>query len=340
LPSILIAKAVELAMALVKLQERHMYRSLLIPLDGSAFAEHALPMALSIARRLGAALQVVMVHVPIDFHGEDFQFDATVYNTMRELDRAYLDNVVQRLSTVADNSPSSALLDGPVASAISRQATESGVDLLIMTTHGRGPLARFWLGSVADALVRQTTIPILLVRPQPAAADLTQGHVFKRVQIPLDGSELAEQILEPTLALAAAMQAEITLLRVVVPQTPLSYDPASTKVSGLRPSLLKQLQELDRQEWTQAEEYLERVSEELRAQSLIVQTRVVSQVQPAAAILEDAATHGADLIALATHGRGGLKRLLLGSVADKVLRGATTPVLVYRAVDESTSPEQ
>jgi nucleotide-binding universal stress UspA family protein len=66
-----------------------------------------------------------------------------------------------------------------------------------------------------------------------------------------------------------------------------------------------------------------------------VQTRVVSHEQPAAAILNDASAHGADLVALATHGRGGLKRLLLGSVADKVLRGGTTPVLVCRPVDKS-----
>jgi nucleotide-binding universal stress UspA family protein len=66
-----------------------------------------------------------------------------------------------------------------------------------------------------------------------------------------------------------------------------------------------------------------------------MQTRVVSHDQPAAAILDDASAHGADLIALATQGRGGLKRLLLGSVADKVVRGAATPVLVYRPVDKS-----
>lgn len=141
------------------------------------------------------------------------------------------------------------------------------------------------------------------------------------------------------MALGAATQAEYKLLRVVEQMTPVSYDPASGRVSGLRESLLKQLQELDRKRWTEAQEYLERIAERLRARSLAVTSRVVSQERPAVAILEDASTHGADLIAVATHGRGGLKRLLLGSVSDKVLRGAATPVLVYRPVDKSASAE-
>jgi nucleotide-binding universal stress UspA family protein len=155
------------------------------------------------------------------------------------------------------------------------------------------------------------------------------------VLIPLDGSELAEQVLEPALAIIDAARAEYTLLRVVKPMTPASYDPASGRMSGLREPLLKELQELDRRNWTEAQAYLERLAESLRTRSLTVQTRVVSHEQPAAAILDDASARGTDLIALATRGRGGLKRLLMGSVADKVVRGATTPILVCRPVDKS-----
>lgn len=318
-----------------------MYHSLLVPLDGSAAAEHALPMGASLARRFGAALQIVRVHVPVgSVHGEHGWYDEIADREIRESGQAYIDAVIQRLAAVGNSFLSSALLDGTVASAINRHAVATGVDLIVMTTHGRGPMARFWLGSVADSLVRQTSIPILFVRPQEAEADLTHEPLFERVQIPLDGSPLAEQILEPAVALAAAMQAEITLLRVVQQLTPASYDSDSSRVSGIRPALLKQLQEVDRQEWTRAEEYLDQIAERLRSRSLRVQTRVVSQVRPATAILDDASTHGTDLIALATHGRGGLKRLLVGSVADKVLRGTTTSVLVQRPVGEFVSAEE
>jgi nucleotide-binding universal stress UspA family protein len=180
----------------------------------------------------------------------------------------------------------------------------------------------------------------LLVQPKEAAPDLAREPAVRRVLIPLDGSELAEQVLEPALALGAGTQAEYTLLQVVKQMTPASYDPDSGRVSGISESLLKQLQAMDRQRWTEAQDYLERLAGSLRARSLTVQARVVSHEQPAAAILDDAQKNAVDLIALATQGRGGLKRLLLGSVADKVVRGAATPVLVYRPLEKSASAAQ
>lgn len=312
-----------------------MYRSLLVPLDGSEFGEHALPLALGLARRLRAALQVIHVHVPAWGYGElgGPYYDETTDRLLRERDRAYVDSVVQRLAAIGAISPSFSLLDGPVDDAIIRHAGANGADLLIMTTHGRGPLARFWLGSVADSLVRQASIPILLVQPKETAPDLAQEPALRRVLIPLDGSELAEQILEPALALGSATQAEYTLLRVVQAMV-------SMEVAGLSEPLFKQMQARHGKQSAEAQDYLDRVAERLRAGSLTVQTRVVSHEQPAAAILDDAQRNTVDLIALATQGRGGLKRLFMGSVADKVVRGATTSVLVYRPDDKFAPAEQ
>jgi nucleotide-binding universal stress UspA family protein len=231
-------------------------------------------------------------------------------------------------------------LDGLVAGAINDHVIESDVDLVVMTTQGRGPVARFWLGSVADRLVRQSTIPILFVRPHEEDSDLTEETKFERMLIPLDGSPLAEQVLKPASTLAAATNAQVTLLRVVQQLTPESYVAHSRRFSGIRPALLKQLQDVDRQERLRAEDYLNQLAARLGTRSLTVETRVVSHVRPATAILDDASAHSVDLIALATQGRGGLKRLLVGSVADKVLRGATTPVLVYRPVGEFVAAEE
>jgi nucleotide-binding universal stress UspA family protein len=317
-----------------------MYRSLLVPLDGSDAAEFALPMALSLARKFEASLQIVHVYAPVwGRHGRAESAHEVIDREMRARGQAYNDAVIQRLQAAGGTSLSAVFLEGPiVASAINRQAAASEADLMVMTTQGRAPMARFWLGSVADALLRQAAIPILFVRAEDGQPDLNQEPLLQRVLIPLDGSELAEQILEPSVALAAAMQSEITLLRVVRQLTPASYDPASSRISGIRPTLLKQLEEVDREEWKRAEDYLVQVAQRLRGRSLNVDTRVVSHVRPATAILDDAASHGADLIALATQGYGGLKRLFVGSVADKVLRGATSAVLVRRPAGESASP--
>jgi nucleotide-binding universal stress UspA family protein len=154
----------------------------------------------------------------------------------------------------------------------------------------------------------------MLVRPREPAPELTAPPMLSKILIPLDGSELAEQILGPAVKLGRLTDAELRLLRVV--------EPVVVPDAGYDGTLLDRLE-------AEARSYLARVEERLRRQSLRVQTRVIVGCPAAAAILDVASAEGADLIALETHGRGGLGRLLLGSVADKLVRGATVPVLVH-----------
>jgi len=148
-----------------------MDRSILIPLDGSMFAEHALPIARSIALRTGTVLQLALVHVPIPVRYVEGVaiFDEALEVRNRERERAYLNEVVNRLMTEPNVSVTSTLLEGKIgkiAETLHDHATVTGVDLMVMTTHGRGGLARFWLGSVTDKLIRQALIPVLLIRRQ------------------------------------------------------------------------------------------------------------------------------------------------------------------------------
>jgi nucleotide-binding universal stress UspA family protein len=239
---------------------------------------------------------------------------------------------VTRLASVASMQATAVLREGSIADSIARHAAAVGADLLVMTTQGRGPVGRFWLGSVSDELARQAGIPILFTRPQEPAPDLALKPAIRRVLIPLDGSALAESILDPVLALWDSERTEYSLLQIVQPTAALNYGPAGGKVTGFQEAL-KQLREFEEQELKRAHDYLEPLAARLRARSFNVNTRVVADERPANAILHDATAHAADLIALATRGRGGLKRLVLGSIADKVLRGADTAVLTYRAVE-------
>src|SRR5438067_676921 len=113
-----------------------------------------------------------------------------------------------------------------------------GADLVVMTTHGRGPLGRLWLGSVADALVRDLAMPLLLVRPQETAPDFKREPLLKHLLLPLDGSPLAEQMLEPAVALGTLMEADYTLLRVIKPVVPIDDRLEGTSAAQLAQSLL------------------------------------------------------------------------------------------------------
>ena len=308
-----------------------MVRSLLVPLDGSTFGEHALPLALTIARRAQAKLQVVHVHIPLLSFDTTMGYESGVDEHIRQQEQAYLDSVVQRLASVTTVSITTALLQGQVVDALHEHAQTTGVDLIVMTTHGRGPLSRLWLGSIADELIRRAPAPLLLLRPQEGAPDLTKERLLRKILIPLDGSALAEQILEPALALGAPLEADYTLLRVTRPMLPLYPEAFATTAVEPGHAMRQQMQQLHEQVKGEAQTYLDGVAERLRGRSHRVQTRVASGEQPAAVILDAANTCGSDLIALETNARRGMSRLLLGSVADKVLRGAVMPVLVSRA---------
>jgi nucleotide-binding universal stress UspA family protein len=309
-----------------------MYRTILVPLDGSPFGEQALPLALALTRRAAAKLEVVHVHPvvapPYGEGGRDFH--DPLDDARRRQEEAYLKGVVKRLTAVAPVQATAALRDGSVAQLLHEEAVARGADLVVMTTHGRGPLARAWLGSVADVLLRQLPMPLLLLRPGDAELKLTREPLLKHILIPLDGSPLAEQILEPAVALGSLVGADCTLVRVIKPMTVAGVELPAPSPSLFGQTLLEQLKLLHEQELTDAREYLDYIAERLRARSLRVQTRVAVHEKPAVAILDEIRTHPVDLVALATHGHGGLTRLFLGSVADKVVRAGNVPVLIHR----------
>ena len=143
-----------------------MIRRILVPLDGSAFGEYALRRAIALARRHDATLDLAHVHevaslvlmegVPL--------IDAGVELEGLQSDRGYLDAMLQRVAALGVEA-SATLLDGPTVAALETRAEQLDVDLIVLATHGRGPLSRAWLGSVADGLARHTSRPLLLVRP-------------------------------------------------------------------------------------------------------------------------------------------------------------------------------
>jgi nucleotide-binding universal stress UspA family protein len=313
-----------------------MYRSVLVPLDGSSFGEQALPLAASIARRAKAALQLVHVATPLDVAYAEAMLvsDPDLEYTLEMQQRDYLEQMAKRVESSAELPVSTVLLRGEVASSIRLHAVKEKVDLVVMTTHGRGALARFWLGSVTDEMVRHLPIPILLVRPQEGEPMWRHEPMLKHILLPLDGTPLAEQILEPAIALGSLMGADYTLLRAIKPVLPPGSPPGGESFSDRAAKLLTQSKITHERLAREAHGCLEQVAQRLRAREWRVQTRVLVEEQPGRAILDALAPAEIDLLALATHGRRGLSRLVLGSVADKVIRGSAVPVLVQRPAHE------
>ena len=296
-----------------------MYRSILVPLDGSTFSEHALPAAARIARLAGAHLQLVRV-IPDD-PLEDLFTSAGPHYPWDEA-RTYLRRTADQVEARTGLRPSLRLLGGPVADTLCEYATGCGADLVVMTTHARRPLPRFWLGSVADELASRLPMPVLLVRPQGEAPDWAHAPP-REVLIALDGGTFAEAVLAPAVELGKLTGASFTLLAAVAPPPVAALDLPAYGAGTVDEGALERVE-------GERHAYLEEVARPLREEGLEVRARVVPEGRPAAAILAEAEDRPCDLIALATHGRRGLSRLFLGSVADKVVRGAAASVLLCR----------
>jgi nucleotide-binding universal stress UspA family protein len=317
-----------------------MFRCVQVPLDGLQFGEHALPWALSIARRANSPLEVIHVHhYSGPFSAEKVvAFDRFPVAVLQERAKSYLNQIRAKLQRVVPLDVRTMLLEGTEPSAaIEERARNADVDLIVMTTHGRGAIGRAWLGSVTDRLVRETTIPVLVVHPAASPIDLTAEPVIGRILIPLDGSLLAEHILEPAIAFGKLMNARITVLRVVEPMILGGHEPFAEAGAHPDQQVLRELQSIHDRDLASARDYLAAVAGRLRGLSLDVEARTAIDDQPANAILRAAADCHADLIALSTHGRRGIARLMLGSIADKVVRGSSVAVLLLHPSSKSPS---
>jgi nucleotide-binding universal stress UspA family protein len=174
------------------------------------------------------------------------------------------------------------------------------------------------LGSVTDSLIRHTAIPVLVVKPPTSYLNPHVSAAFRRIVVPLDGSTLAEQILPRVLSLARLEEAEITLLHVLVPQ---SYSQNEIVDPNL-PWWDKDI--------SVAQAALLCVAGRLRRNGVAVTSDIVIGENVPSAIVDFASRQKADLIAIATHGRGGLTRMLRGSVADAVMHSAKISMLVLK----------
>lgn len=286
---------------------------ILVPLDGSVLSEAVVPVAEALARDYGAELlllRAVRVHPgagpdPLEPEVKVGEAETYLARIAEELEARGLSRV-RRNVWYCSAKPEQ---------TIAKAATLNNVDLIAMTTHGRGGLSRLLLGSVAENLVRQAPAPVLLVRGQPS---WSRGGITK-ILVPLDGSELSAEILPVVERLAGPLDLSIALLHVVEPLSRSAMAEAAPLV-----------EEVIAFRQSDAEGYLAKVADSLKTKGLRIRhsVRVGTVVDM---IQEYAREEGSGLIAMTTHGRTGLGRLFFGSVAERVLRASPVPVLLWKA---------
>lgn len=298
-----------------------MYDRILVPLDGSPLAERVLDHLAPFAT-VGKT-EVLLVRV-ISLAGiaaappgtyeriltlttENMEQEATLYLDERKRELRALGYRVRTL-----------VAEGEAASVICDLAEAHQVDMIAMSTHGRSGVSRWALGSVADHVVRVASKPVMLVRGTIAPPSHER---LQRILLPLDGSPEAEKAVVHAGQIARMSGATVLLMRAIHLQTEPEH---RGRLAGM-----ERRNALRRQRGRMAQEYLARVQQSLAAQGVSTEIHVVQQ-PPAHAILTTAKREAVNLVIMRTHGRSGLRRLVYGSVANRILRSLPCPLILLR----------
>lgn len=298
-----------------------MFTRLLIPLDGSKTAEQVMPCARTFADRFKLPVEllaVVDVGTLLTCVERARRFDKLVEQASRQ-SKAYLERISGRF---VGSRVRRSVEQGSAAELIIEKAAADKTTLIAMTTHGRSGLNRWLLGSVAEKVLRATTNPLLLVRANPEGKASGEAS-FKSIVVPLDGSELAQTALPTVIRIAKKLGLEVFLSRAY-------SNPYSPFVSGGGHYAVN-VDELMKGIRDQARNYLEAKIAELRKRG-VEQISYLLQEGVAADEIVSVADHTPEsLIVMCSHGRTGVKRWALGSVAETVVRHSSSPVVVIRS---------
>jgi nucleotide-binding universal stress UspA family protein len=300
-----------------------MYKKILVPLDGSKTAEHALPLARSFARALQLPVELLAV---VDIAEVARNVTADQSSMLRTLVDDTNRRLIGYLEGVAKNFPAGAVhhsvRTGSAAEVIVESAAADNETLIAMATHGRSGLDRWLLGSVAEKVLRAAANPLLLVRAVEQAP-LWEMATLKRVIVPLDGSELSERILPFVESLAKRLGLEVVLLGVY-------GGPVSSGAAGDGLYNTAQIEAFVAGVRAETVEYLAAKAEEMKRRGFAKISTLAKEGLSADEIIAVARETPDTLIAMCTHGRSGVKRWMLGSVTETVVRHSGAPVLVVR----------
>lgn len=289
--------------------KKRMLQQILVPLDGSGEAESVLPYLRDLAPRFDSRVHILGVGI------------GTRTRRVNRLLEDYINRTA--LSLRGDNIKAEpVVLYGIAADKILDFIIQKEIDLIIMATHGRSGVTRWWMGSVAEKVISEAPSPVLLVRSKRRKKTKGAGklHFLDKILAPLDGSDIGQAALPYIETLAIEARASVSLLQIVSP-------PGTVEASLLGGpdwrKFVKAMQDA-------GEDYLKVIAQKFNEKGIKTVYEVVSG-DPADKIVEYAEDNKMSLIAMSTHGRTGLARWVLGSVADKILHGSTMPILLVRS---------
>lgn len=323
-----------------------MFQRILVPLDGSKRAEQAIPLAARLARASGGSLVFVRAVDPLRtllIYSPDTAECLQKFQEQEQADAADYLAGISALSECIGLERRCSMLSGPAPSSLLQAVQQEHIDLIVLCSHGYTGFKRWALGSVAQKVVRQSPVPVLLLREQNLNLTDKMAQPVRAV-VALDGSPLAEAALRPSAHLVAALSSpakgELLLVRVVQRST--AREERQCRQQGraidLRQAVLRAADDSLRAARAALLRELSGTAGVQIAWSVIEDGDVAEALIQAAASGKGPGVPASDLLALTTHGRSGIQRWVLGSVTERVLQGSTLPLLIVHSDVHSMHP--
>ena len=327
-----------------------MFRHILVPLDGSSLAEQALPLAVRLAHESGGIITLLRVtNLAVEYGpylAQPFAYMEDAIDTDLANARQYLERVAHS-ETLKDIAVQQEAITGEIAQSIIDFAHNHTTDILVMCSHGRTGFDRWALGSVAQKVARYSSKPVLIVKSGHVSQVATPSTHPMSVLVALDGSPLAETALLPAAQLCASLntprKGTLHLIRVV------------ELAQAMRDEATSAINAMNERTVAEAHAYLQNVEQRLRGGDLAlfhlnVTSSIAASYDTADTLIreaeqgeccDDGTEHeGCAIIAIATHGRGGLERWVMGSIAERVLSSTKLPMLIVRSTEVEADVRQ
>ena len=297
-----------------------MYKRILVPLDGSPFAEHALPAAIAISRLTNAAVHLVRVH---ERSSTTYASRGRSDDVVRRRELEYLNAVAARAVAAGTSAVVTSLVEGWPPSAIEREIARTGADLVVITDRGRTGLVTRYFGTVSDNLVRQAHVPVLVMRASDRAVDLGQGVLFRNILIAVEDVDADVAVAEEAARLGGVARARYTLFHAALPATApvrlyayaaaattLDAGPMRARVSSAREELAEVASRMRDRAWPNG-----------------IDIEISADTHPATSLLDAVAGTTVDLVAMSTRASVPT-RVVSASVAEQVACSTELPMLI------------
>ena len=288
------------------------YQRIVVPLDGSELAERAIAPAVTLAKAMTAEVILLNIVTPLPSKIDPF---GRALSREIETAKQYLESVCSQFLLASVGGKIATIVSTEIAQSIISYGEQNKVDLIVMSSQGRSGISRWVFGSVTEEVLRGAPCNTMIICAQ---VDI-ESFACKRILVPLDGSSLAERALEPAIAIAESLQAELILLHVIASpsergetvHSPQSYELKVLADKAVADSYLREVWSGMSNDW--------------------VPIKFVTSVgRPPEAIVDYARKHDVDLIVMSSQGRSAISPWVHGSVAEKVLRSAKCATLVIR----------